>query len=158
MRITQAETQADLDEVRRLWRVYQDGLDESLERQGFAAEMAGLPGVYSPPRGAVLLGWDDGLDDAKRAIGTAAMRPTEAPGECELKRMVVLPEARGMGVGRGLLEAIIDRAKSMYSVIKLDTSSRWEAANTLYRSCGFVECARYNDDPDPDTVFMERRL
>ncbi len=158
MRITRAESHADLEEVRRLWRVYQDGLDESLERQGFAAEMAGLPGVYAPPRGVLLLAWDDGLEDAKRAVGTAAMRPMEAQGECELKRMVVLPEARGMGAGRALLEAIIEHAEGMYSVIKLDTSARWEAANTLYRSCGFTECARYNDDPDPDTVFMERRL
>lgn len=158
LRITHAESSADLEEVRRLWRVYQDGLDESLERQGFAAEMAGLPGVYAPPLGVLLLAWADGVHDAKRAIGTAALRPMQVRSECELKRMVVLPEARGMGVGRALLRAIIEHAAQSYSVIKLDTSSRWEAANGLYRSCGFVECARYNDDPDPDVVFMERRL
>ncbi len=154
MRLAHASTPAELDAVRSLWRYYQAELDESLAHQGFEAELASLPGVYAPPAGALLLAWNAN----KEPVGTAAMRPLKAPGECELKRMVVRPEARGQGIGRALVEAICDLARPHYTVIKLDTSSRWIAANALYRACGFTECARYNDDPDPDTVFMQRML
>ena len=77
---------------------------------------------------------------------------------CELKRMVVLPEAHGMGIDSALVNAIVQCTQERYAVIKLNTSSRWYAANTLYRACGFTECERYNDDPNPDTVFMDRNL
>ena len=153
-RISPARTAAEIDAVRALWRLYEAEIDESLEHQGFDEELRTLPGVYAPPTGALLLAWGDGATPA----GTAALRPLPARGKCELKRMVVRPEARGRGVGRALVEAIVQCARERYTAIKLDTSSRWTAANALYRACGFTECARYNDDPHPDTVFMERRL
>ncbi len=152
-RIERATSAGHIGLVQQLWRAYEAELDESLAHQGFEAELAGLPGVYAPPLGALLLA----LDGDGQAVGTAAMRPLTGDA-CELKRMVVLPEARGRGIGRALVEAICESAREHYEVIKLDTSSRWVAANALYHRCGFVECERYNDDPHPDTLFMERRL
>lgn len=157
MRIEQARTADDLAQVRRLWRLYQQEIDESLEHQGFEAEIASLPGVYAPRDGALLLAWS-GAD----AVGTAALRPlglSDRRGRVgELKRMVVQPSWRGRGVGRALVEGIVSAARGRYAVLKLDTSARWVAANRLYASCGFVVCERYNDDPHADTVFMEREL
>jgi ribosomal protein S18 acetylase RimI-like enzyme len=45
-----------------------------------------------------------------------------------------------------------------YARMKLDTSSDMPAAIALYRRLGFTPCARYNDDPMPDTLYFERAL
>jgi hypothetical protein len=43
-------------------------------------------------------------------------------------------------------------------MMKLDTESTFVAATALYRSHGFAECERYNDDPQPETIWMRRAL
>ncbi len=99
-----------------------------------------------------------------RAVGCIAMRPIAGmPGDpapvCEMKRMYVCPGARGRGLGWLLAETLLDAARAAgYRMMKLDTERSFEAAVGLYRSLGFVEIARYNDDPMPDTMWMGLRL
>jgi len=130
----------------------------SLEHQRFDVELATLPGPYAPPRGRLLIATLDSLP-----VGCVALRPLNdlSPTTCELKRMYVRPFARGHGIGRLLADRLLADARSLgYTVMKLDsdTDSRFAAAITLYRSLGFIECARYNSDPDPKTVWFEKRL
>src|SRR5580704_17033301 len=84
----------DIATVRRLFQAYADSLPFSLEFQNFAAELAGLPAPYAPPAGSLLLARRDGV-----ALGVVALKPL-AKGIAELKRLYVVPEARGAGVGK----------------------------------------------------------
>lgn len=131
----------------------------SLEHQGFEDELRTLPGRFDPARGGRLL---IALADEQPA-GCIALRalPKLGPNVCEMKRMYVRPAFRGRGIGRLLVARLIEEARSAgYSVMKLDTDTAPEfaAAIDLYRSLGFVECDRYNADPDPKTMWFEKRL
>jgi GNAT superfamily N-acetyltransferase len=131
----------------------------SLEHQGFEDELRGLPGRYAPSCGGrMLIAMVDG-----QPAGCIALRalPEVGVGVCEMKRMYVRPACRGLKLGRLLAERLIDEARTIgYTVMKLDTDTapKFAAAIGLYRSLGFVECERYNADPDPKTLWFELRL
>lgn len=140
---------ADLDSVRGLFTEYIASLGLDLSFQNVEAELAALPGAYAPPRGALLLAEQDG-----RAFGIGAMRPLP-DGSAEMKRMYVRPAARGLGAGRVLAAALIAAARAGgYRCMRLDTQQDFAAAVALYRSLGFVETPRYNDNPLPGALFM----
>jgi len=143
----------------RLFREYAASLPFSLGFQGFDAELVALPGKYSKPDGRLLIGW---VDDVPR--GCVAFRPLEAmPGDpepvCEMKRLYVQPEARGLKLGRRLCDRLLDEASlSGYQFMKLDSEPAFDAAMGLYQSLGFTPIPRYNDDPHPQTVYLGRVL
>jgi putative acetyltransferase len=148
-----AATAADLDSVRALFRAYQGWLGISLEFQDFAAELAGLPGKYAPPAGALLL-----ARVGAQIAGVVALRPL-APGRGEMKRLYVLPDFQGCGIGRALAAAIIEAARTAgYRAMRLDTMARMTAAVALYRALGFVEIAPYIFNPEPDARYLELAL
>ncbi len=77
-------------------------------------------------------------------------------GVCEIKRLYVRPQFRGLRIGRSLAEAIIGEARKIgYARVRLDTVQSMETAKSLYRSLGFKEIDAYNDKPTRGTVFME---
>ena len=71
IQIEQAVTVGEIAAARRLFREYADWLGIDLCFQGFASELATLPGVYSPPRRRLLLAWDE----KKAPLGCVALRP-----------------------------------------------------------------------------------
>lgn len=78
---------------------------------------------------------------------------------CELKRMFLLPVARGKGLSKVLLDEVLRKAREFgYEAMVLDTKLRLQAANKLYETIGgFVEFTDYNGNPRPDR-FMIRKL
>jgi ribosomal protein S18 acetylase RimI-like enzyme len=144
----------DLDAVRGLLRDYERSLGVDLCFQSFDAEVAGLPGDYATGRGGALLVADgeDGL------VGCVALRRLDGQ-TCELKRLYVSPQARGTGLGRRLLEAMLARARAArYAAVRLDTLPGMEAAQGLYRAAGFVAIEPYRDNPVPGAMFFELRF
>lgn len=124
-----------------------------LDSPSFQQELATLPGDYSPPSGALFVAFD-----GRAALGCAALRSLDAA-TGEVKRLFVKPAARGRGIGRRLMTAVIRRARRIgFSVLRLDTDFTMHEAKRLYRSLGFVPIAAYHRDSTGRLEFMEMRL
>jgi putative acetyltransferase len=78
----------------------------------------------------------------------------------EIKRMWVEEPARGFGLSRRMLEALIARARAAgIKVLRLETGVASHAALALYERAGFTRREPFADyRPDPLSVFMERML
>jgi GNAT superfamily N-acetyltransferase len=114
------------------------------------ADAEGLPGPYVAPRGAIWLA--QAGDDP---VGCVALRPLSAD-VGEVKRMYVAPAWRGRGVGRALLERLIEHARALgYERLRLGTLADMTRAQKLYHSLGFVPIERYRADEMVDTEFYE---
>lgn len=144
---------ADLGAAAHLIRQYAAGLPVDLNAQGFAEEIAALPGPYAWPMGALLLAWKGNV-----AVGSIALKEL-APGVGEIKRLYVVREGRGLGVGRRLVAAILEQASALnYREIKLDTLPHMKEAIALYRSFGFSPIPPYGSFPYPGLLCLGRRL
>lgn len=153
MKICQAIRPKQIALSRTLFEEYSDWLGIDLSFQGFAAELAGLPGVYAPPRGRLLLALS-----GREVAGCVALRPLD-DAVCEMKRLFVRSGFRGRGIGTLLAERVIAEARGVgYRAMRLDTLPSMQAAIRLYEALGFVRCAAYYDTPLPETVFMELRF
>ncbi len=154
-----AATGADIAVARSLFQEYAASLAVDLCFQGFAEELATLPGAYAPPRGLLLLA---GHGDA--AIGCVALRPlaladTPSNAVAEIKRLYVSPRGRGTGLGRRLAEAVIEGARRVgYRELKLDTLQDMVEARALYAKLGFRECPPYYRNPIAGAVYMSLAL
>jgi GNAT superfamily N-acetyltransferase len=145
----------DLAATASLFEAYAASLDIDLAYQDFAAELAGLPGLYAPPDGELLLA--RGLDGTP--MGCAALRPMESQSCCEMKRLYLSPGARGLGLGKALVEALITAAERIgYREMRLDTLPSMTDAQALYRKQGFEIAQPYYDTPVAGTLFMRRIL
>jgi putative acetyltransferase len=144
----------DIETVRHLFRAYADSLPFSLDFQNFAEELAGLPAPYTPPAGCLLLARESGA-----AVGIVGLKPLAA-GIAEIKRLYIVPEVRGAGVGRMLAERAVAAATAKgYQRVRLDTHRpSMAAAIALYRRLGFVEIAPYGPDLGGEIAFFEKKL
>ena len=153
--IAPVRSAADLAAVAALFRAYAASLAVDLAYQDFAAELAALPGRYAPPGGELLLA--RGRDGA--AVGCVGLRPMGEAGFAEMKRLYVLPEGRGLGLGRALVAGIVAAAERLgYREVRLDTLPDMAAAMALYERMGFVRIPPYYETPVAGTVFFARRL
>jgi putative acetyltransferase len=153
--ILRAESPDDFACGRVLIEAYAASLGVDLEFQGFSGEVARLSVEYARPAGALLLARDT---KTGTPLGCVAVRRLERD-VCEMKRLYVAPEARGRGVGRALVVAIIDEAHALgYERMRLDTLISMHAARQLYTALGFREIAPYRYNPLDGTSYMELAL
>lgn len=151
------ETAAQLQETRLIFLEYAAQLGVDLCFQNFDDELAGLPGDYASPQGALLLALIDG-----DIAGCCAMRPLQSsdyPNACEMKRLYVRKPFRRFGLGRQLAEALMDAARMAgYRHLLLDTLNDMESARALYADLGFEDIPPYYHNPIAGTHFLKLDL
>ncbi|HYO01603.1 MAG TPA: GNAT family N-acetyltransferase [Mycobacterium sp.] len=142
---------AMLDEMRELyWDLGGTG-SGGLDLDASDMPKAG-PTELGPPGGVFLVGYRNGV----AVCGGGLKRLPD--GACEIKRMYVIPDARGQGLARRLLHALEDAVRALgYTVSRLDTGPRQPHAQGLYEREGYVAIANFNDNPVA-TYFGEKLL
>jgi GNAT superfamily N-acetyltransferase len=111
-------------------------------RAGTGLGLSAPPADFSPPGGAFLVVYEDG----KPVAGGGVKRDED--GIAEIKRMYVAPGARGRGLGRQLLEALEEEARSLgYARIRLDAGARQPEARAMYERAGYHAVDDYNGNP-----------
>lgn len=152
--IIEAKTADQINEARRIFREYEEWLGLDLCFQGFEDELRNLPGKYAPPDGRLLLACVD-----EQCAGCVAMRKLD-DGICEMKRLYLRENARGHGLGKLLVERVINDARMIgYSKMRLDTyPPKMAKAAKLYESHGFRPIEPYYSNPHDGVLFMELDL
>jgi len=153
LKIVQAEAGKDLKMIKKLFAEYADSLSLDLDFQNIDEELANLTGHYIPPTSCLLLAkYKDQL------AGCVALRQL-SDSICEMKRLYIRPQFRGLGIGRALAEAIIEQARRIgYTHMRLDTIPSMKVSRALYASLGFKEIEPYCYNPIEGAVFMELEL
>lgn len=151
--IRSARFPTDHQAVIGIFREYVTSPTVDLGLQDYEQEFATLPGAYAAPDGCLLLALEG---DA--VVGCAAMRRVDAL-STEMKRVYLRPAARGTGLGRRLVTAVLDEARRLgYQHVCLDVLPEFTAAQALYRSLGFVPAAPVSFNPVPGTQFLALTL
>lgn len=130
--------------------------------EAYRAELAGRTGrdpatslpvpdeSVAPPRGRTIVAYRDG-----EAIGCGALKGSDVP---EVKRLWVSAQARGLGLGRRLMETLEATAREQGAPrVRLDTNAALTEAIALYRRLGWEEVQPYNGEPMSD-LWLEKRL
>lgn len=164
--IYQAKTEAHIQSVEELFWEYLQWANGELDRHyGFTADIEAMQaeamqnlGKFMPPGGRIMLAEVDG---AVAGIGCLKQLSPEIG---EIKRMYVRPAFRRLGLGRLLLEKLLEEGAAIgYETIRLDSTRFMTAAHALYRSYGFREIDPYPESEIPPDMqqywlFMEARL
>ncbi|MBL1101140.1 GNAT family N-acetyltransferase [Streptomyces coffeae] len=120
---------------------------EYAERYGDNGDITPLdPAMFAPPRGLFLIVYDDrGTPVASGGWRTQDTNDEGyANGDAEIKRMYVIPEARGHGLSRLVLAALEDDARAAGRTrMVLETGIKLPEAIALYTSSGYEPCARF---------------
>ncbi len=153
--IRQTDGARDVATARALFEAYAAALGVDLCFQNFASELASLPGDYAPPLGRLLLALSDDVAQGCAALRPLAVADRPSGGVGEVKRLYVKPEARGSGIGRRLVVALVDGARAIgYRELRLDTLQTMTEARSLYASVGFRSIAPYYANPLSGVVYM----
>lgn len=130
--IVPVEGPAALETVRVLFEEYWQSFGFTPCFQNFGEELAGLPGAYATPAGRLALAFIDG-----QPAGCVALRRVDDQ-RAEPKRLYVRPAFRGHGLGRALLEWVMNEARAAgYRELVGDTMPVMKDALALYDSMGF---------------------
>lgn len=154
--ITSARTESDFAEAARLMQAYKVWLGLAIfDNPGQRADEV-LPGPYAAPDAGILLAWPADAPRAE-ALGVVAFKGITLPDgdpAAEMKRLYVAEKGQGAGLGRALSLAVMQAARAAgHRRMVLDTLDRLVPARRLYEGLGFVEVARYNDNPVAGVMF-----
>jgi GNAT superfamily N-acetyltransferase len=164
--IVEMTTEEDIEIVQGLLRKYVQWLfdsfpDETEDLSSYYSPerlqqaVNEIPAEFVPPKGIALIAWKEG-----RPVGCVLGHVLE-PGIAEMKRLFIVPNARGNGLGSTLVKNLKGKMASWgYPALRLDTAAFLTDAISLYRQLGFVEIEPYTEIPPGATksaLFMEWR-
>lgn len=156
--IREAREKEDIAAARQLMREYGDHLASnpsgaaSICLTNYEQELERLPEGYA----TILLAKSNGSP-----AGCVALREISRDEQaCEMKRLWVNSNFRGLGLGRKLIEEALAWAiRGGYQAMYLDTvPAAMPEAGRLYASLGFIPVQRYNDNPVAGVEFFAKRL
>jgi GNAT superfamily N-acetyltransferase len=162
--ISQAQLLQDVQVVRELFWEYLTWANDMNAREFglrldiakmLEEDMANL-GKFMPPDGRLLLARDD--DFITGCVCLKKLRLNIG----EVKRLYVKPSFRGKGIGKMLVEKLLEEARKIgYGTIRLDSTRYMVNAHDIYRSFGFQERVPYSESEIPKEyhahwIFMER--
>ena len=149
----------DLEQVRRLYRGFAAWLSLTYFDilsflqflfDGLEADIAALPGDCAPPSGCLILAWVDG-----QAVGTVGFKAC-GKDVSEMVHMFVSPDTQHQGVGRMLVEHLIDDARNRgFTQMRLETGPRQIAAQKLYLFMGFETIPPFHKTEVPDEILRQ---
>lgn len=142
-----------LPQVKELLVAYTRQLDRDLSFQNLADELEDLAAKYTPPQGELRIALE-----GSEVLGMVAYHK-HSETRCEMKRLYIKPEARGLHLGDRLVREILACARAAgYREMVLDTLLPMKAAIHLYEKYGFQECAPYYNNPMDDVIYMIKTL
>lgn len=150
VRLVEPRSPAELAAVRELMAEYGASIADALD-PGFDVELAGLPGAYARPRGALFM-----IVAGNQPAGCVGLRPL-GDGVGEMKRLYVRAGFRGRGFGERLTLAAVARAAG-HRLLRLDTLPSMTEARSLYGSLGFREIPSYRADQADGATSLELDL
>lgn len=135
--------------ARILIQEYVDWLGIDLSYQNYEGEFNSLEQMYSPPEGLLLLA--EGKD---QTAGCVAFRE-KGKLRCEMKRLYVRPDFRGLQLGKKLAELCIEEARlAGYKEMVLDTMPSMQGAVRIYKDLGFQAIPPYYNNPVPGVIYL----
>jgi len=142
-----------IPQIKELIMEYTKWLNRDLTFQNLEEELSNPAKKYTSPAGEVLVAIDN-----DKVLGMVAYhRHNEY--RCEMKRLYVKPEARGLQVGDLLVQQIIQHARiAGFKEMVLDTLLPMKEAINLYKKYGFEECDAYYNNPMEDVVYLKKEL
>lgn len=151
IKLTEAKSPDEFKIAIDLFKEYAIQIGVNLEFQNFSNEIENIESQYSRPKGVLFLANQEG----NFPLGCCAIRELKDT-ICELKRMYLRKEGRGLGVGKQMLSKAIETARQMgYRKMRLDTLPSMTAAISLYQSVGFYDIEPYRYNPIPGTRYFE---
>jgi putative acetyltransferase len=153
MEIISVTTAQQLVLLRALFEEYWQSFGFTPCFQGFAAEVAGLPGHYAAPTGRLALALA-----AEGPAGCVALRRLDGR-RAEAKRLYVRPEFRGRGIGLALMDWVIGEARAAgYQEMLGDTMPVMSRALAMYERLGFQQTGPYTAEPTPGAIYLRLGL
>ncbi|HEV7431600.1 MAG TPA: GNAT family N-acetyltransferase, partial [Steroidobacteraceae bacterium] len=142
LELWQPQSPEDWLQARRLVEEYAASLHLDLAFQNIGHELDHLASEYSIPTGAFLIAREHGA-----ALGCVGVRHFAA-GDGEIKRLYVVPAARGRGIGMRLARQIVAEGRRLgYARLLLDTLPTMQEAQAVYALLGFKPTSAYRFNP-----------
>jgi ribosomal protein S18 acetylase RimI-like enzyme len=147
------ETEDEITKAKELILEYIKWLHQDLAYQNIDDELQYFPQKYEEPDGTFIIAKDN-----NNVIGCVAIKKLEED-ICEMKRLFVNDKYKNNGIGKKLVEIIIEEAKRKnYKKIRLDTMKIMESAINLYYKNNFYEIKPYYNNPNKDVLYLEKLL
>ena len=143
----------EIQETKELIIEYIKWLNMDLYFQNIDEELNGFPHKYKEPDGIFIIAKDE-----NNVIGCVGMKKLDEK-ICEMKRLFVNDNYKGKGIGKKLVERIIEEARAKkYEIMRLDTLDIMEKAINLYYKNGFYEIEPYYNNPNNGVIYLEKKL
>jgi ribosomal protein S18 acetylase RimI-like enzyme len=147
------DTEEEIIKAKGLIVEYIKWLNQDLTFQNIEDELINFPQKYQEPDGTFIIAKSD-----ENVVGCVGLKKLDE-NICEMKRLFVNDKYKGKGIGKKLVEIIIEEARhKKYKKMRLDTLKTMESALKIYYKNNFYAIEPYYNNPNNDVVYIEKIL